>query len=224
MLEVMNEIMEKFIPIRKERAKPTRAGMITWKSFWISIVALFLARIAGGIWEKSFLVYIAVLAIFVAILSLFAMLLIAEYEPMPNYAKQELKEIKDILEQYKIIGEEKRKLFKERVEAIIKNEYKKHLGMKVFVGVLISPVYAHLIDVALDEGVLFSIDAGKLVIGPIAGAYIEIVLMGLLFVGALNVLHIRLERDNSRKKDLIRAIDEIDFWEKVEGVNPVTTK
>lgn len=60
--------------------------------------------------------------------------------------------------------------------------------------------------------------------GPIVGTYIEIVLVGLLFVGALNVLRIVLEKDNSRKRDLIRVIDQIDFWEDIEGADQVTTK
>lgn len=224
MQEVMNEIMTTFISIRKKQNKLTKFGIVALAVLGVSSVFYLVMGFLRTVLDNTFVLSSLVISLAIAILSLFAVILIAEYEPPIAFTQQDLRDINDSLINHEIKGEENRKIFKEVVSASLKPKPRNLVGLSVFVGVLISPVFVFLRDAILEGNFLFSLDGGEFTIGAAMPIYVTCVFAGLLLVAALNVLRFVLEKDNARKKDLIRAIDEIDFWEKIKGADFMTTK
>lgn len=158
-----------------------------------------------------------VVAIILVILSLFSAVMIAELEPLPTFKRQDLYVLKIVLDEYGINDSEKREMFRSTITASLRPDPRPFWGMKLFATILISPVIVDLFSKILEGNFIFSLDAGTFNIGPIMPLYIVVLVIGFVSVVLLNVLRYRLERDNSIKKDLIRAIDEVTLLEKIEN-------
>lgn len=212
MREKMNEILKEFNEIRKKRTEMTLTERIVVVVFvlglLVTVITIWIDRGLNNEMSQQ----IAMWGMIITLISLFFMIILAGHDKGLEFSLEDLQDINEVLNDKKIKNKEERKLLKEVISNSIETATKKLHGMSVATGLLLSPVYFYIIDEILDTGWILKLEDGVWNLGKGMVVYIEIVMYALFIIGAINIIRIQKDKNNSVKKDLLKAIDEINLW------------
>lgn len=212
MREIVNEILGRFNEIRKKRMKMTIIEKIIVFVFAFGTVATVITVwVDRGLGNKVSQ-QIAMWGMIITLISLFFMIAFAEHDKGPEFHLEDLQRINTILKDKEIKSKEERNLLEQVIRNSIDTATKKIHGMSIATGLLLSPVYFYIIDEILEAGWILNFKNGIWSFGKGMAVYIEIVMYALFVIGAINIIRIQKDRDSSIKKDLLKAIDEINLW------------
>ncbi len=133
----------------------------------------------------------------------------------PQYNEMDLKAINEILKLHGIHSETDRILLKEMINNSSKGKEYHPVGTRLAFDLLVVPILATLIGSFVEGGWLIKFETGRIMIGAGMDLYLSIILFVSLGIGIINICSIIGSKGKAVRIDFLRAIDEINCWEKI---------
>ena len=219
MSQVIIDILEDFRPIRYERNTLPNAGKCSIGLFIGSVLAILFSIVDE--YKSSNIIgeHFTLCAMVALLISSFAMIIIADYEPAPKFDFEDLRKVDAILAGKKIETKEERELLKSIIGTSVKTETKKLIGINIFVSLLLSPVYFYVINIILEADLIIALNTEGFVFGEWILLYIEAIIYFICAIIIINIIRIMKDSETYAKKDLLQIIDEIELWKRLNEKN-----
>lgn len=216
MSEVLRKIMKKFEDVRKKKMK------LYWyeKLIIICFFIVWLLAVSTGAMSKYFTYpewvgQVSAWSIVGAVVLIGLMVAFVSRDQRPQYNEMDLKAINEILKLHGIHSEADRILLKEMINNSNKGKEYHPVGTRFAFDLLVVPILATMIGSFVEEGWLINFEAGRIMIGAGMELYLSIILLVSLGIGIINICNIIGSKGKAVRIDLLRAIDEINCWEKI---------